>query len=171
MHWDFRVLMIQDVCVEWRDQIQICYFVDLNETYWFNFIFMFQHSYQTDRVNRIFMMRIFSQKYFSFSASSRPLSPPNLLSVSLTTPSGYPKKRRSMCWPLSSSNPHVPPACLIYFSTMWYIYFVGMAAVTLDRTTMCYNWPITLASLIADVFFMRMGVAISLRDMFGDLIK
>ena len=108
---------------------------------------------------------------FSFSASSRPLSPPNPLSVSLTTPYGYPKKRRSMCWPLSSSNPHVPPACLIYFSTMWYIYFVGMAAVTLDRTTMCYNWPITLASLIADVFFMRMGVAISLRDMFGDLIK
>ena len=44
MRSHFHILIIQDICVELRDHIQIYYFVDSNETYQFNFLFMFQDS-------------------------------------------------------------------------------------------------------------------------------
>ena len=62
--------------------------------------------------------------------------------------------------------PQVAAACLLGFGTVWSMHFVGMAAVTLDRTTMCYDWPMTLASLVAAVFSMWVGVAIASRDVF-----
>mmetsp|Transcript_7437 Transcript_7437/g.16258 ORF Transcript_7437/g.16258 Transcript_7437/m.16258 type:complete len:610 (-) Transcript_7437:677-2506(-) len=63
-------------------------------------------------------------------------------------------------------HPQAVSAVLLGFGTVWAMHFIGMAAVTLDKTSMCYNWPITLGSLASAVVFMWLGVYIACKDVF-----
>jgi NO-binding membrane sensor protein with MHYT domain len=58
-------------------------------------------------------------------------------------------------------------AFLLGFGTVWSMHFIGMSAVTLEHTPRCYNWPITVGSLVSSVFFMWAGVNIAERDIFA----
>ena len=65
-------------------------------------------------------------------------------------------------------HPQGVAALLLGFGTVWSMHFVGMAAVTLEKAPMCYNWPITIGSLASAVVFMWGGVFIASRDIFRD---
>ena len=102
-----HVIMTQGVIVEWRDQIQRYYVVNLNEKYRVKFLFMFQHSNQKNRVKYLFMTRILSQESLSYSTSSRTFLPPTQPFVSSTTPSGDTK--RKVVW--VGHYHKLPPSC------------------------------------------------------------
>lgn len=63
--------------------------------------------------------------------------------------------------------PQVVSAIILGFGTVWSVYFVGLAAVTLERAPMCIDWPITAISLAAAVTLMWAGVSIAERDIFA----
>mmetsp|Transcript_4652 Transcript_4652/g.13152 ORF Transcript_4652/g.13152 Transcript_4652/m.13152 type:complete len:590 (-) Transcript_4652:116-1885(-) len=65
-------------------------------------------------------------------------------------------------------HPQVVAAILLGFGTVWSMHFVGMAAVTLEKAPMCYNWAITIGSLVSAVTFMWAGIFIASRDIFRD---
>lgn len=65
-------------------------------------------------------------------------------------------------------HPQAVAAVLLGFGTVWSMHFVGMAAVTLERAPVCYDWAITIGSLASAVVFMWGGVFIASRDIFRD---
>ena len=65
-------------------------------------------------------------------------------------------------------HPQVVAAVLLGFGTVWSMHFVGMAAVTLEEAPLCYNWAVTIGSLVSAVVFMWCGIFIASRDIFRD---
>ena len=63
--------------------------------------------------------------------------------------------------------PRSMAAFILGFGTVWCMHFVGMGAVTLDHTPMCFDWVKTMGSLAASVIFMFIAVMVASTDIFA----
>ena len=63
--------------------------------------------------------------------------------------------------------PRTIAAFILGFGTVWCMHFVGMAAVTLDHTPICFEWGATIGSLAASVIFMFIAVMVASTDIFA----
>lgn len=63
--------------------------------------------------------------------------------------------------------PRVVAATILGAGTVWCMHFVGMAAVSLDRTPTCFAWPKTMGSLAASVSFMIIAIMVASTDVFA----
>lgn len=64
-------------------------------------------------------------------------------------------------------HPRSVAAFALGFGTVWCMHFVGMAAVTLDHTPICFDWFKTLGSLAASIIFMFIAVMVASTDIFA----
>lgn len=63
--------------------------------------------------------------------------------------------------------PDLYAAFMLGFGAVWSMHFVGMAAVTLDDTPICYDWGITMGSLAAVLAMMYAAIKVARHDVFA----
>mmetsp|Transcript_29220 Transcript_29220/g.44175 ORF Transcript_29220/g.44175 Transcript_29220/m.44175 type:complete len:405 (+) Transcript_29220:317-1531(+) len=76
------------------------------------------------------------------------------------------EKEKNVATKVIIEHPYALASIILGSGTVWSMHFIGMSAVTLDYVPICYNWWITLGSLVAAVVFMWFGVLIASKDIF-----
>jgi NO-binding membrane sensor protein with MHYT domain len=64
-------------------------------------------------------------------------------------------------------HPDILAALMLSIGAVWCMHFVGMAAVTIDDTPVCFNWPITMGSLAAVTGMMLAAIKVAGNDVFA----